>query len=477
MQPVKMKLLSQVDMENIHTYALEILKKNGITFRGRALDILKHHGFRTDGQQVYFTKEQVENALSTCPKSFVLRGRDSKFDLELGLGKDMGVPGPVGPVNVTDIHGKLRPGTLEDISNLSKIYQASSVINMNSNTSVEANDIPVEDRHLRVQMEVLRHCSKPYYTKILGYEAVNQVMDMTELALGGYGALKNGVYMAIGSAPALSPMGWDDTTTDCIIACAERGQLVTLGTGSITGVTSPIQIMGTLVMQNAELLSGIVLTQLVNPGNPVGYGTGTMPGNMQGAKYNCGSPSRMFIMIGTVEMGKEFYHLPSRTLTYGTESHLVDYQTAIESYEGTVGGILSGADYMLSEIGTLSGLMTVSYEKTILDEEMTGRILHLRKGMDTSPETCALDTILKVGSGGSFLLTSDTLFNCRSDWYPSCSQWGKPMAEDGETNYELVLQKAYDEWNRRVAEAPKTTLSPDVERDLSNYLSKHCIHL
>lgn len=473
MRPMTTNLLKMEDLQKIHGFSMKLIAENGILFHGqRAITIFKEHGFKVEGNQVYFTEKQVKKALETCPSYFTIHGRDEQYNLELGRGKHFGVPGPVGPVNVTDMDQGSREGTLEDITNLSKIYQASDVINMNSNTSVEANDIDPKERHLRVQLEVLKHCTKPFYSKVLSYKQMHQVIDMTEIAMGGKGSLDGKIYMGVGSVPSLSPLAWDDNTTDCIIALAERGQLVTVGTGASTGITAPARVFGLLVMQNAELLSGIVLTQLVNPGNPVCYGTGSMAGNMRGAKYGSGSPTRMQIQVGTIEMGKNFYNLPSRTLCYGTDSTGLDIQAAIESYEGTIGGILSGADHMLSEIGTVDGLMTVSYEKTILDEEITSRILHLRKGIDTSDEAASMEVIKKIGSGGEFLTSTDTMANYNAEWYPTVTNWDIKKDIRPENDYSYVTRQANAEWKKRLNEAPESMLDEAIEAELLNYIEK-----
>ncbi len=465
---LKLSLFSKNDLERLHAFGLEVMAKNGISFTGRALEYFKKNGFRIEGNQVFFTQAEVENALKSCPSSFVLKGRESKYDLEIGTGKDHGVPGPLGPVNVSCLEKGIRPGSLEDISNFTKIYHSSEIINITSNTLTEANDIPMENRHLYVQYEVLKHSSKPFCSKVLDFEKTNHVLDMAEIALGGLGSFAGNAHMSMASAPSLSPLSWEETVCDCLIACALRGQVVSVGTGLTTGITAPARIFGTLVMQNAELLAGIVLTQLVNPGNPVLYGTGGMPGNMRGARYNCGSPSRMLIETGTIELGK-FYNIPTRCVTFGTESKTLDIQCGIESYEGTLANILGGADYMLSEIGTTDSLITTSYEKTIIDEEIASRLLHLKKGIEVTDDAASLDVIYEVGSGGAFLTTEDTLLNYDADWYCSVTDWN---ITDSNQSFEYVLQRANREWKKRLENAPESTLSPDVGRELKNYINK-----
>ena len=473
MRGVKLSMFSDDDLSRVHEYSLKLLRENGMTIANeRALKVFKEHGFKVDGNQIYFTEQQVSDALKTIPSHFVIHGRDSRKNLDLG-GGDYGVCTPIGPVNIRTLDEGLRPGTLKDVADLVKIYQGSDVINLNTNNGVEANDIPAETRHLEVMRAVLKHTDKPFYTRLFDYHQMHEAMDMVEIACGEKLQKGGNVWLAPGSCPSLSPMAYSREVADCIVALAERGQVVTLGSATSTGVTGPIQIFGSIVMQNAEQLAGMVLTQLINPGNAVGYGVAGCPGNMRGAKYCCGSPGRVMLQVGSIEMGKRFYHLPTRTEPYTTDSPAIDVQCGIESYEGTMCNILSGADYHLGEIGTLDALMTTSYEKTILDEEITARLLYIRNGIDVSEEMAAVETIEEVGSGGTFLTTDDTLDYMYDAWYPKYTDWNRPAEIGTEQNYEYAIRKANAEWKRRLAEAPESMLDAETEKDIDAYVEKH----
>ncbi len=472
MRNTVLRMFTDEDLQRVHDYSLKLLEENGININNeRALALFKKHGFKVEGSQIYMTQKQVEEALKTIPGHFVIHGRNSARNLDLG-GGDYGVCTPIGPVNVRTLDEGLRPGTLKDVENLAKIYQASDVINVNTNNGVEANDASDANRHLEVTGIVLKNTDKPVYTRLFDYYQMNEIMDMVEIVSGE--KLKKGgnIWLAPGSCPSLSPMAYSREVADCIIALAERGQVVTLGSATSTGVTGPIQIFATVVMQNAEQLAGMVLTQLVNPGNAMGYGVAACPGNMRGARYCCGSPGRVMLQIGSIEMGKRFYKLPTRTEPYTTESHLNDFQSGMESYEGTMCNILSGADYQLGEIGTLDALMTTSYEKTILDEEITSRLLYIRNGIDVSEEAAALETIMEVGSGGNFLLEEDTLDLMHDAWYPKYTDWNRDGEAIGE-DYQYVLKRANAEWKRRLEEAPACMLDAQTAKDLDAYVEAH----
>lgn len=472
MRGTTLSMFTDEDLKRVHDYSLKLLEENGINIANeRALALFREHGFKVEGSQIYITQKQVEEALKTIPHHFVIHGRNSTRNLDLG-GGDYGVCTPIGPVNVRTLDDGIRPGTLKDVENLAKIYQASDVINVNTNNGVEANDASEANRHLEVTRLVLKHTDKPMYTRLFDYQQMNEIMDMMEIVSGEKLQKGGNIWLAPGSCPSLSPMSYSREVADCIVALAERGQVVTLGSATSTGVTGPIQIFGSVVMQNAEQLAGMVLTQLVNPGNAVGYGVAACPGNMRGARYCCGSPGRVMLQIGSIEMGKRFYKLPTRTEPYTTESHLNDYQSGMESYEGTMCNILSGADYQLGEIGTLDALMTTSYEKTILDEEITSRLLYIRDGIDVSEEAAALETIKEVGSGGNFLLEDDTIELMHDAWYPSYTDWNRDAEAIGK-DYEYVLKRANAEWKRRLKEAPETMLDAETEKALNAYVEAH----
>ena len=179
----------------------------------------------------------------------------------------------------------------------------------------------------------------------------------------------------------------------------------------------------------------------------------------------------MMLQMGSIEMGKRFYNMPTRTEPYTTESSSNDIQCGIEAYEGTFGSILSGADYQLGEIGTLDSLMTTSYEKTILDEEITARLLYIKEGIEVSEETSGVENVLEMFEDGNFLMDEDTIDYMHDAWYPKYTDWNREKEVDADRDY--VLKRANAEWKRRLAEAPESMLDPELEKELDAYIAAH----
>jgi trimethylamine--corrinoid protein Co-methyltransferase len=77
------QILSESEKERIHRDSIETLETVGINFRSdKALGILKQNGAIVDETNniARISREMLDQALSTAPKSFVLGARNPEFD-------------------------------------------------------------------------------------------------------------------------------------------------------------------------------------------------------------------------------------------------------------------------------------------------------------------------------------------------------------------------------------------------------------
>jgi trimethylamine--corrinoid protein Co-methyltransferase len=173
------------------------------------------------------------------------------------------------------------------------------------------------------------------------------------------------------------------------------------------GATSPVTLAGLLAQQTADVISGITIIQLANPGNPVWYGT-------------CGSIMDMRvgrIAIGAVEMGlinvasaqiAHSYRIPCRGTASATDSKLLDFQAGYEKTLVLTMAALGGVNKIFYP-GTMEGALTVSKEGLVLDGEIIEGIYRVLRGVDVGELTLAKDIIHTVGPGGHFLKQRHTM--------------------------------------------------------------------
>jgi trimethylamine--corrinoid protein Co-methyltransferase len=164
----------------------------------------------------------------------------------------------------------------------------------------------------------------------------------------------------------------------------------------IAGATSPMTIAGSLAQQNAETLAIVILAQLVNPGTPIIYcGRLGMLEPRSGLIW--GGLELGLASAATVQLG-HFYGYSVNVYGFSTNAHTLDAQNGFERGLNAAIPALAGADE-LSGIGEMEAGVMGSYAQMVLDNELAGSILRLRRGVEVTEETLAFENILKAMDG------------------------------------------------------------------------------
>lgn len=463
----KLKALSQDDLVRVHEASLKILAETGVVFHNEeALEIYRKHGAKVVDKTVYFTREMVEKALETCPTTFRWRGRNAERSVTVGEG--FLIQPNLGAVYIQDLDRGRRLGKLEDYANLQKLSQASDICTMVGAIPVDACDVKSEEKHLKLMYETIRNTDKPIVGFCCHGHQAREMLDMVELAMGEKDFLKENHCAAVSVNP-LSPLAHSPEGLETIIEFAKRNQIIYILPCILAGVTGPVSLLGTAVLQNVEILSGIVLTQLINPGNPVVYAPASTAANMKRASYITGTPEMMLINMANIQMALEYYHLPTRTMCGMTDAKTVDCQAGYETMQNLMMGMLSGAHIVYQNMGVLDAIMATSYEKFIIDEEIIKRVMRISQGMDTSDKALSIDVIQEVGSAGSYLTHTNTFEHFRSLWTPSISDWDS--YEDWEkAGSEDVVVRANKKYKEILQNAPETLIDAELDNELKAFM-------
>lgn len=465
----RLEFIGKEDYTRIHEASLKILAETGVAFHDdEALELFKKHGAKVDGHVVYITGQMVEKALETAPKKFKWAARNHQQSVVVG---ESFIQQPnVGPVYVQDIENGRRLGTLKDYANIQKLCQASDVINLVGSIPVAPSDVANEDRHLHMMYEMIKNTDKPLIGMCTeGFQAKHQ-LDMVAMAVGGKQFLEENHCLGVLVNP-LSPLGYAPDTIETIREFSKLRQPLLLAPCIMAGVTAPISLLGTAVVQNTEILAGLVYSQLVAPGTPVVYSVASTRSYFKRASFCAGTPEAMMINTPNIQMGLDFYNLPTRTMCGITESKTVDAQAGYESMMSLMMGMMSGAHIAVQCLGVLDAIMTTSYEKFIIDEEMIRRVLHIYKGIDTSDEALAVDVIQEIGQTGSYLMHPNTFEHFREAWTPTVSEWGSYEEWESQGSEDVVV-RANRKYKEILNNAPESMIDEALDKDLQEYVKK-----
>lgn len=410
----RMQNLSNLEIERIHNGSIEILSKLGVHFEdNNAVEFFKSHGFRTEGKQVFFTESEIIDALEASPQKFSIKARNPDKNIKMGDGNFVFAPGYGAPF-VMEIDGSRRSARIEDYNNLCKIIQTSRYLDCNGYMMVEPSDIPPKTAHLDMLFSNIVLCDKVFMGSPTSSECAEDSIRMAEIL---WGDITNKPVM-ISLINSLSPLKYSKEMIGALMKFAEYGQPCIIAPLIMGGASGPIQLSGILVLQNAEILAGITLAQLINRGTPVVYGSASSITDMRTGSLSVGAPELSKIVSATAQIAG-YYKIPSRAGGAITDANIPDIQAGIESAVALYTAARNGIDFILHSAGILNSYLSMSFEKFLVDEELCGRVRKILSPFELTDESLSIDIIKEVGIGGEFLSHPRTIELCRSEYYKS----------------------------------------------------------
>ena len=465
----QLKVLSPEDMNMIHEKVLELLGKKGIVFQSDdAVETFRRHGAKTEDHTVYIPKEIVEKALKQCPSSFLLEAMDPKYNVTVGEGLLIHPAG--GEVFIEDYNQGRRAPTLKDFANLQKLYQACENIDIGGYQPLSPGDVAEEVKGLYCMLQSFRHCSKPLLSP-MELDTVKQKEECLEIFNVAYGKenyIENH-YLTWHAVCPNSPYFYSDFACEGIKVYAEHHQPVIIVSAPMTGITSPVYLLSAVILSLAEMIAGLVYAQLITSGVPVVLSASLTYGNMRYATWECAAPDTALMLCASIQMFRDFYRLPARAQTGVTSAKCIDYQAGMETMQSLLTSALAGVNLTSQSVGTLANLMTTSLEKTVLDDELIGRVRYILKGMDTSTQAAGMEDLMKAEPCQDFMTAESTLLHFRDGWQPTVSDWrsSESWEQDGRKD---AAAAAHEKVEKILGEAPETFLSEDQEKDLLRYI-------
>ena len=265
-----MKTLTEEQKRRVHELACGILDEVGMHFAlEEARDIFKSNGFKIDGERVFITEKQVENALKTVPAEYDVIAPDINKKVRVG-GDNKVYSSSCSCTQILDLDGTVRPATSHDYEKSLKLIQGIDVIT-NCFEYVVPQDLPQENHLLFNLYSQMLTIDKPLSCQYVDAIPMLAMFYSTTTDKMRQSA-KNGLAYGISYVNPLSPLAMSDYEARKLISFCRSGIATAIAPMSLCGMTAPCTIEGLIVQQAAEILGGIALSQLVSEGAPVLYG-------------------------------------------------------------------------------------------------------------------------------------------------------------------------------------------------------------
>ncbi len=445
----------------IHAATLGILAKTGVEVQhDGALELLAGAGAAVDGTRVRIPAALVDDALAAAPRSVTLTSRDETGDLELKAGPVYYGTGSDCLVCLGPHTRDRRQVSLADVEELAALQQRLSNIEFVMSMA-HPHELPASFAPAAQFAAMLRGTSKPL---IMVPELATDIDLFSEMAAACGSASSWALY-----AMPTPPLVHGEHSAARLIRCAELGVPIVYASATLQGATGPASRAGQVVQTDAEMLSGLVISQLAAPGAPFVYGVAQGSMNPRTAHVVYCAPESMAIQQASADLAR-FYGLP--TFGYGgcSDSLALDEQWAFEAGMTLVTAAQAGVT-LLHDIGYVASGTASSYESVVVLDELVGWVKAYLEGMTVDDVALAVDEIDAVGPGGSHLARKYTRQHMR-DYLPphliSQDQYDAWHARGGDTLLERTAQKT-----RELLEAPRAhRLTDDAAAALEGLVEK-----
>jgi trimethylamine--corrinoid protein Co-methyltransferase len=465
----RFEYFSKEEVHAIHEATMRVLETVGVDFGYEpAVEVFKKAGFKVDGKRVFFAPQQVMEHVAKAPSEYTLQARNPEKNVTIG-GDHIAYTPCYGPPFVHDLDRGRRESTLNDYTNFVKLAYASRTMDVTGGMMAEPNDIPHERRNAEMIYASLRYSDKPFMGGAIGAAAARESIEMASIVFGCSGEALAEKMPMISILCTLTPLAYDDRMLSAIMEYARAGMPQLISSLSIAGATTPVTMEGTLVVQNAEVLAGIVLTQLIREGTPVVFSGSSSAAAMRYGTLSVGAPEMAVNTAATAQMAR-FYGIPSRGGGAITDAKLPDAQAGMESMMSQLMATLSGIHFVLHSAGILEGYVATSYEKFIIDDEICGMCKRIKSGETVTPENVAMDVIAQVGPGGEYLTHMHTFQNFRQSLYAPIIEQKEAYAAWKEKGGEPIERAANRKWKEILEKYEEPAMPDEALRELEKYI-------
>ena len=460
----KTEVLSPAELETLKNSTLDLLSETGVYFPSeKALSIFSDHGAFVDWESeiVRIPPDLVATAMSSAPRSFVLGGREKRFDLTLD-GKKTYLSTDGCGVHVIDLETRQqRASRKDDVAMMARVSDALPLISFFW-PLVSAQDhgktAQLHECHAGLT-NTLKHVrgGTTVHPKLAPY-----IVEMATVVAGSEEVRRRRPPINANIC-TIAPLAHDTDGIETAMVYAEAGIPTSFMAMPTMGSTAPASPLGAMVVGDAEVISIMVLIQLAYPGAPVYHSIIPSLMDPRTGGYIGGTSTPFSIM--NVQLAHA-WNVPS--LGGGSTSSdapEIGWWSGTDSGYGAVEIVLAGGE-VCGYLGMLGSSMILYPEQIILELEMCQYAYDMFEVFEFNEHDMALDVIKKVGPRGHYLREKHTRQHIRDFRYSPLFR-----QKDELGNSRPPHEAALDEFKRIYADHQPEPLPDHVLKELDQILA------
>jgi len=466
MSKPRIGFLSQSELDAIHNASLKILERTGIKVMStQALDVLKKAGAKVDcaSNHASIPRNLVQEALGMVPKTITYAARNPKHDFTLNKQEPHFCADGSAPFIIDSETGERRYSTSDDIARCATIADYLDHVHVVWRMAT-AMDVPQSMQNIVGMYTCLSNTEKHFEGGISSGKEAQYAIEIAAAIVGGKEELRKRPIISAIECP-FSPLTYDKGVMEASIELAKAGVPVVIYTMPRVGATGPATLPGTMVMNNAEFLGGLVIQEFASPGAPVVYAIDVSTMDFKTGS-SCGSPERNLMDVGLAQLAYR-YGLPTEKESSWGSSRILDAQAGYSKAISLITCMLTAPDIILGLGGLADGTCP---EAMVFDNGIMDYALGFTRGFEVNDGALAVDLINKVGPGGNFLGEKHTLDHFRERWIPrfsvdSLETWQRKGSKS-------IAKVAKEQTEEILATHKPEPIPEDIERQISEILKR-----
>ena len=461
------RFLSNELVEQIIAEARGVLAHLGVEINNSGvLSMLADHGARVDTgtKRAYLGDELIDGALKAAPGPFKLYDAFGQQTHDFSGDNVHFTPGSAAITFLDYKTNVIRRPTSADVVAYVK------VVSQLEHLASQATALVPGDVHQNISDSyrlylALMHCAKPVVTGAFTIDAFNIMKDL-QLAVRGTAEELKAKPLTVFSCCPTAPLKWSDVTSQNVVDCAQYSIPVEYISMPLSGLVAPVTLVGSLVQHTAETLSGLVISQLANPGTPVLYGGSPAIFDVRYETTPMGAIETMMIDCAYNEIGKHL-GLPTQAYIGLSDAKQLDAQAGLEASMGATLAALAGINNV-SGPGMLDFESCLSLENLVLDNEICGMALRLVRGIEPLEDFPALPRFEELLKQQHLLISKHTRQYLRQEHhFPGPSIDRANRARWQEEGSQTLRERAHSEVQRLIAGYQPPELPDSVKADLT----------
>ncbi|AET67418.1 trimethylamine:corrinoid methyltransferase [Desulfosporosinus orientis DSM 765] len=414
---LSLTILDQEKVEQIHEASLYLMENVGMKIGGtRALKLLQDNGAETTSDGLTrIPRGLVEKALKSVPKELLLYTRDGELSMKIDQDNPVYFGTHADQLEIVDpLSGSVRKFLRKDTAMMCKIADFLPNIHFVLSVGMSA-DVRPEVQSQITFLETVTNFSKTINFSTNDIESLKDIIEIAAIVAGGLQRLQEKPFISYLCDP-IPPLAHPQESTEKLYISAENRIPVVYMPYCMMGGTSPMSFAATLAQCNADMLIGLVITQLVCEGAPFIYGSMPSVFDMRTTIGSYGAPEFHLLVAASSDLAG-YYGIPFFGTAGCTDAKVLDEQAVTETTMELFSAMLSKA-HIVHDVGIMDHCNSVSPELVVLADEIIEGLKHYTQGVEVNGEELALDVIKEAGPGGHYLTNIHTLRNFRKVWYP-----------------------------------------------------------